>query len=100
MVKHTQKIRRLLPTNCLSVFEHFVRLAIKGLTWKKYENLQVDSSTIKNNYPMINPTHTSVYLYRMFRWRQINVRKIFPQVINVSCGQRQTIFTDFNLNCI
>ena len=31
MVKHTQKIRRLLPTNCLSVFEHFVGLALKGL---------------------------------------------------------------------
>ena len=32
MVKHTQTIRRLLPTNCLSVFDHFVGLALKGLT--------------------------------------------------------------------
>ena len=32
MVKHTQKIRRQPPTNCLSVFDHFVRLALKGLT--------------------------------------------------------------------
>ena len=24
MVKHTQTIRRLLPTNCLSVFDHFM----------------------------------------------------------------------------
>ena len=31
MVKHTQKIRRLLPTNCLSAFDHFVLLALKGL---------------------------------------------------------------------
>ena len=31
MVKHTQTIRRLLSTNCLSVFEHFVGLAVKGL---------------------------------------------------------------------
>ena len=31
MVKHTQTIRRLLPTNCLSVFDHFVGLALKGL---------------------------------------------------------------------
>ena len=29
MVKHTQKIRRLLPTNCVSVFDHFVELALK-----------------------------------------------------------------------
>ena len=33
MVKHTQTIRRLLPTNCLSVFDHFVALALKGLTY-------------------------------------------------------------------
>ena len=30
MVKHTQRIRRLLPTNCLSVFDHFVGLMLKG----------------------------------------------------------------------
>ena len=29
MVKHTQTIRRLLPTNCLSVLDHFVGLAPK-----------------------------------------------------------------------
>ena len=31
MVKHTQTIRWLLPTNCLIVFDHFVGLALKGL---------------------------------------------------------------------
>ena len=31
MVKHTQTIRRQQPTNCLSVFEHFVGLELKGL---------------------------------------------------------------------
>ena len=31
MVKHTQTVRRLLPTNCLSVFNHCMRLALKGL---------------------------------------------------------------------
>ena len=31
MVKHTQTICRVLPTNCLSVFEHFVALALKEL---------------------------------------------------------------------
>ena len=30
MVKHTQAIRRQRPTNCLSVFDHFVGLAFKG----------------------------------------------------------------------
>ena len=32
MVKHTKTIRRLLPTNCLNVFDHFVGLALKRLT--------------------------------------------------------------------
>ena len=31
MFKHTQTIRRLLLTNCLSVLNHFVGLALKGL---------------------------------------------------------------------
>ena len=32
MVKHTQTIRRQQPANCLSVFVHFVGLALKGLS--------------------------------------------------------------------
>ena len=35
MDKHIQTICRLLPTNYLSVFDHFVRLALKGLTSSK-----------------------------------------------------------------
>ena len=31
MVKHTQTIRRLLPTNRLSVFGDFMGLALEGL---------------------------------------------------------------------
>ena len=31
MVKHTQTIRRQESTNCLSVFDHFVGFALKGL---------------------------------------------------------------------
>ena len=30
MVKHTQTIRRQQPRNCLSVFDHFVGLGLKG----------------------------------------------------------------------
>ena len=31
MVKHTQTICQLLPKNCVSVFEHFVGMALKGV---------------------------------------------------------------------
>ena len=30
MVKYTQTIRGILPKSCLSVFDHFVGLALKG----------------------------------------------------------------------
>ena len=36
MVKHSQTIRQQQPTSCLSVFDHFVGLALKGLKKEKY----------------------------------------------------------------
>ena len=33
MVKHTQTIRRQQPMNYLSVFDHFVWVALKGLIY-------------------------------------------------------------------
>ena len=35
MVKHSYAIRHQQPTNCLSMFYHFVRLALKGLRVEK-----------------------------------------------------------------
>ena len=37
MVNYTQGVRWQQPTNCLSVFDHFVKLALKGLkeSWKE-----------------------------------------------------------------
>ena len=32
MVNYTQTICRLLPTNCLGVFDHFVGLGLKGFS--------------------------------------------------------------------
>ena len=37
MVKQTQTIRRKLPTNCLSVFDHFVKLVLNGLRISKFD---------------------------------------------------------------
>ena len=36
MVRHTRKIRRHQPTDFLSVFDHFVGLALKGLRVKGF----------------------------------------------------------------
>ena len=46
MIKHTQTIRRLLPTNCLSVFDHFVGLAVKQLNLKS-NNIEVINNARK-----------------------------------------------------
>ena len=40
MVKHTETIFRQQPMNCLSVFDLFVGLALKGLT----KNISVSTS--------------------------------------------------------
>ena len=45
MVKHTQTIRRQQPTNCLSVFNHYVGLVLKGLIAKIHCSQQQ-----KNNF--------------------------------------------------
>ena len=36
MIKHTETILRQQPSNCLSVFDHFVGLALEGLTYINY----------------------------------------------------------------
>ena len=38
MVKQTQNICRQKPTNCLSVFDHYVGLVLKGLIAGNWKN--------------------------------------------------------------
>ena len=58
MVKHTQMIRRKLTTNCLSVFDHFVGLAVKGLN-ESVECLQVTQ-------PQILPKKKNEIVFKYF----------------------------------
>ena len=58
----TQTICWLLPTNCLSVFDHFVRLALNGLKNVKRKQLKLKSDEINRvlNYIVTeNITSTS-----------------------------------------
>ena len=41
MVKHTKKIRRQQPINCLSVFYHFVGLPLKGLNGESFDVVEI-----------------------------------------------------------
>ena len=60
MVKYTQTNVRLLPTDCLSVFDHFVGLAFKGLT------SLVAQPYLKNN----SSSSSSSFQVRYFGWRR------------------------------
>ena len=49
MVRHTQTIRRLLLTNCLSMFDHFDGLAlrVKCLYFKEMIVMVIQSSNVQ-----------------------------------------------------
>ena len=49
---------------------------------------------------MINPINTCVYLKRTSRWFTDQCQENISQIINMSYVQRQTIFADFNLDCV
>ena len=51
MIKGTQTIRRLLPTNCLSMFDHFVGLLLKGLINKKNSRLLISIHSLYRTLP-------------------------------------------------
>ena len=52
MVKHTQTIRRLLQTNCLGVFDHFVGLAHKQLKVDTHKRFYWIFLSISNHHSM------------------------------------------------
>ena len=60
MVKHTQTIRRL-PTNYVSVFDHFVGLALKGLI---INSSSLQRVTVKKYFEETDPPMVSqVYIF-------------------------------------
>ena len=63
MVRHTQTICRLLPTSCLSVFEHFVGLVLNELSIKKRMYIFIESWIVFLIYRDNSP-----YLYERFLW--------------------------------
>ena len=64
MVKHTQTIRlQFAETNCLSAFDHFVKLALKGL---------------KDNFSLKNFHINSTSVIRPVKWTIIETNKPLP----------------------
>ena len=60
MVKHIQIIRRQQPTNCLSVFDQFVKLALKGLGFMQHQLIKI---------------WVAVKLYWRLHWKGIYAKK-------------------------
>ena len=64
MIIHTQTIRGLMRTICLGVFDHFVRLAIKGLMVVMKKNLRnIQTTEVSYLIGMIQNKRTSHFLY-------------------------------------
>ena len=88
MVKHTHTIRRFLPTNCLSVFDHFVGLALKALTACTVKGYSRFFTFIN---PLIAKLMTSVFvlsyivthIYCCFS-KSISVRKLISVIVLLS----------------
>ena len=59
MIKHTQRIRRLLLTNFLSVFDYFVGLALKVLKTLAFTNISFASGV---NYDLLQALSTDKFL--------------------------------------
>ena len=47
MVKHTQTVRR--QTNCLNVFDHFLILALEGLTLYSNDYLNIGAAELRQS---------------------------------------------------
>ena len=84
MVKHTQTIRRQKPTNCLSVFGHFVGLALKGL---KY------TFVLFTNLILWYQLKSLIILNFIFSWC-IYFSKNVPELEKILSKPRFTLFLD------
>ena len=74
----TQTIRRQKPTNCLSVFEHFAGLALKGLRRNLSENWVSSANKIALTIPrFIDLDQVFRYWFRSNPFRPVHFRKLY-----------------------
>ena len=85
MFKYTQTIRQQQPTNCWSVFNHFVGLALKGLNICSVFNLPfqiIYHSVTSNNCNKVVPPVCTVVVILCWYSKKCNPRS-FPETVTV-----------------
>ena len=85
MVKHTQTIRRQKPTNCLSVLDHFVKLALKGLRNIKLGANEWSTTISKNSNEWLFLVSESgiCYLYIPVIYKLFTMESLFLAIWSV-----------------
>ena len=73
MVKHTQTIHRQEPTNCMSVFDNFVGLSLKGLNPLPFNTWCLLQGHTYLNKPVAKSRRWRV-TWRIFFWKESSVR--------------------------
>ena len=105
IVEHAHTIRQILPTNCLSVFDHFVGWALNGIRvilWREKGWSEIMTS---NNNNLNIFTQTMRVLIRagevedqplfIFVFTCLGILKYWPVVIE----NRSPLHTDVSLDC-
>ena len=84
MVKRTQTIHWQQPTNCLSVSDHFVGFALKGLKknffWYSFVYVVIISSSLfRTNFKWSDSEQVHVTIKSIFRdWKEWEVNPMRP----------------------
>ena len=106
MVKHAQTIRQLLPTNCLNVFDYFVKLALKGLSWYIQDPVKRDNDLHRNYFKLL-PNYAVNFLHlttdaicSRLKCQMQNMRPLIARVTSLSeCRHTLIILTCFLVKC-
>ena len=82
MVKHTQTIHRLLPTTCLSMFDHFMGLVLKGLNnlCKRNEITEAEKKQMRPMSAQLGDAHVLLKIHTVFA----NIPKFRPIIDTTS----------------
>ena len=77
MVKHTQAIRRQQSMNCLSVFDYFVGLALKGLNTT--DVIRSSTITMVEDWMQSRVRNTIKHLRWNFLRKSLTAERVDPQ---------------------